>query len=66
MEVQKGFLEDLLRLVVIGDDLIGHLEHQASVVLNGFGTYVGWSAQNFLSVWMGSAFVLYDPQSATM
>ena len=52
VEAQEGFLEDLLRLIGIGDDLIGHLEHQASVVLYGLGAYIGWLAQNFLSVRM--------------
>ena len=46
VEAQEGFLEDLLRFVGIGDDLIGHLEDQASVVLYGLGAYVGWSVQN--------------------
>ena len=46
VEAQEGLLEDLLCLVGIGGDLIGDLEDQASVVLYGFGAYVGWSAQN--------------------
>lgn len=36
---------------LVGDRL-GYALHFHSEVLYGFGAYVGWSAQNFLSVWM--------------
>ena len=52
VEAQEGLLEDLLRFIGIGDDLIGYFEYQASVVLYRFSAYIGWSVQNFLPVWM--------------